>query len=325
MQHQNQNYNLLQSILFKNLIKVILKPTLLILAAGMGSRYGKLKQMDAFGPNGETIIDYSLYDAIQAGFGKVVFIIRDYFRADFEAYFRRRIGDRIEIEFISQELSDIPEGCKFNPEREKPWGTAHAIWVARNVIKEPFGVINADDYYGVDSFHQLAAFLNQSYQQQSPDYAVVAYYLRNTLSDHGTVNRGVCTVSESGNLIDVVECIKIKRGSDGLIRYPYGDQSIVLDEETLVSMNMWGFLPSYFTYCDAIFTEFLQLEGLKLNSEFYIPTLIDRLIKDNVLNVKVIDTESDWFGVTYQEDKPIVMQKINDLIHAGSYPTDLWI
>lgn len=301
-----------------------MKPTLLILAAGMGSRYGKLKQMDAFGPNGETIIDYSLYDAINAGFGKVVFIVRDFFRQEFETYFRGKLGDKIQMEFISQELANIPEGSSYNTLREKPWGTAHAIWVAKNVIHEPFGVINADDYYGVESFRQLAEFLSESYKNNSPDYAVIAYYLRNTLSDHGTVNRGVCQVNRDSDLIDVQECVKIRRDENGVISYPDGDDHSTLDENSLVSMNMWGFLPSYFTFCDQLFREFLDTEGEKLTSEFYIPTLIDKLIKDITLKVKVIDTESDWFGVTYQEDKPFVMDKITQLIESGVYPHNLW-
>ncbi len=301
-----------------------MKPTLLVLAAGMGSRYGKLKQLDSFGPNGETIIDYSLYDAINAGFGKVVFIIRDFFRDEFERYFRGKLQGRIEMEFVSQELSNIPAGCSYNPEREKPWGTAHAIWVAKNVINEPFGVINADDYYGVDSFVQLASFLNNAWSAGSNDYSVVAYYLRNTLSEHGTVNRGVCSLDPDGNLTGIKECVKIKRNAGGTITYPDGDGEVILDENTLVSMNMWGFMPSYFEYCTDIFREFLKREGEKLTSEFYIPTIVDKLITDNILDVKVIDTESDWFGVTYQEDKPFVMDKINSLIENGVYPQKLW-
>jgi hypothetical protein len=299
-----------------------MKPTLLILAAGMGSRYGTLKQMDAFGPNGETIIDYSLYDAINAGFGKVVFIIREYFKNDFETYFRNKLGDKIEMEFITQELDNLPEGFSIHPERQKPWGTAHAIWVAKDVIHEPFGVINADDYYGVESFKQLAGFLKDA--NNTTDYSVVAYYLRNTLSDHGTVNRGVCSVNDEGNLINVKECVKIKRDEDGLIKYPDLDHDHILEENTLVSMNMWGFLPSYFTHCDDLFKGFLEKHGAELTSEFYIPTLVDQLIKDDVLNVKVLDTESDWFGVTYKEDKPFVMEKINQLIANKVYPENLW-
>lgn len=299
-----------------------MKPTLLILAAGMGSRYGKLKQMDSFGPNGETIIEYSIYDAIAAGFGKLVFIVRDSFKTEFEAYFRSKLDGKIDMEFVSQELNIVPDGMSYTEERQKPWGTAHAIWVAKNVINEPFGVINADDYYGVEAYSQLASFLTD--QQNNKDFAVVAYYLRNTLSDHGTVNRGVCTLNEEGHLIDVKECVKIKRDLDGIIRYPLDEGNAELSEDTLVSMNMWGFLPSYFDYCESMFIDFLKNEGMKLTSEFYIPTLVDNLIKNNILNVSVIDTESDWFGVTYQEDKPFVMDKITSLIENGVYPKNLW-
>lgn len=299
-----------------------MKPTLLILAAGMGSRYGKLKQMDSFGPNGETIIEYSIYDAIAAGFGKLVFIVRDSFKTEFETYFRSKLDGKIDMEFVSQELNIIPDGMSYSEERQKPWGTAHAIWVAKNVINEPFGVINADDYYGVEAYSQLASFLTD--QQNNKDFAVVAYYLRNTLSDHGTVNRGVCTLNQEGHLIDVKECVKIKRDLDGIIRYPLDEGNAELSEDTLVSMNMWGFLPSYFEYCESMFIDFLKNEGMKLTSEFYIPTLVDNLIKNNILNVSVIDTESDWFGVTYQEDKPFVMDKITSLIENGVYPKNLW-
>ncbi|HLO53429.1 MAG TPA: sugar phosphate nucleotidyltransferase [Saprospiraceae bacterium] len=299
-----------------------MKPTLLILAAGMGSRYGKLKQMDSFGPNGETIIEYSIYDAIAAGFGKLVFIVRDSFKTEFETYFRSKLDGKIDMEFVSQELNIVPDGMSYTEERQKPWGTAHAIWVAKNVINEPFGVINADDYYGVEAYSQLASFLTD--QQNNKDFAVVAYYLRNTLSDHGTVNRGVCTLNEEGHLIDVKECVKIKRDLDGIIRYPLDEGNAELSEDTLVSMNMWGFLPSYFEYCESMFIDFLKNEGMKLTSEFYIPTLVDNLIKNNILNVSVIDTESDWVGVTYQEDKPFVMDKITSLIENGVYPKNLW-
>jgi hypothetical protein len=301
-----------------------MKPTLLVLAAGMGSRYGKLKQMDGFGPNGETIIEYSIYDAIKAGFGKVVFIIRDFFKEDFEAYFRPRLEGKIELAFVSQEIENIPDGYTIHPERERPWGTAHAIWVAKDVIHEPFGVINADDYYGVDAYSKLAAFLTDSGNVQG-DYAVVAYYLKNTLSEHGTVNRGVCMADDQGYLTRVKECIKIKRDDDGMIRYPQDDGTFTtLTENTLVSMNMWGFLPSYFGYAEKLFRQFLSESGMELKSEFFIPILIDYLIQQKILKVRVIDTDSDWFGVTYQEDKPYVMQRINALIENKVYPQKLW-
>ena len=301
-----------------------MKPTLVILAAGMGSRYGKLKQMDSFGPNGETIIDYSLYDAINAGFGKVVFIVRDFFKQEFETYFRNKLAGKIEMEFVCQELNLVPEHTSYHPERLKPWGTAHAIWVAKNVVNEPFGVINADDYYGVDAYKQLADYLISSHENNSTSYSVIAYYLRNTLSDHGTVNRGVCNKDIHGHLVDVKECVKIKRDADGAITYPEGDSFASLTEDTLVSMNMWGFLPSYFKLCEEMFVSFLATSGMELTSEFYIPTLVDYLIKNQILHVDVIDTESDWFGVTYQEDKPFVMDKIKDLLDHNVYPHNLW-
>jgi choline kinase len=297
------------------------KPTLLILAAGMGSRYGKLKQMDGFGPHGETIIDYSIYDAIRAGFGKIVFIIRDAFREDFETYWRPKLEGKVEMEFVNQDLRDLPDGFEVPAERVKPWGTAHAIWVAKNVICEPFGVINADDYYGVDSYHQLSQFLQE---KDSKDYAVVAYYLRNTLSEYGTVNRGVCRVDDRRNLIDVKECFKIKRNDQGHIAYPDGDGSIILDEETLVSMNMWGFFESYFEYCTDDLKSYLENHGHEPTAEYFIPSLVDKLIKSETLDVKVLDTESDWFGVTYPEDKPFVIAKIESLIADGVYPSKLW-
>ncbi len=299
-----------------------MKPTLLILAAGMGSRYGKLKQLDGFGPNGETIIDYSLYDAIRAGFGKVVFIVRDSFKEEFEKNFRSKLDGKIEMEFVSQELDKIPDGYSIHPERQKPWGTAHAVWVGKDYIHEPFGVINADDYYGVEAFSQLASFLTNS--EEEKDYAVIAYNLNNTLSDHGTVNRGVCQQDERGFLAAIKEIEKIRKHDDGTIRFPINEDYQELHLMTLVSMNMWGFRPSFFKYFERLFSDFLQNEGMKLTSEYYIPSIVDYLIKSNELNVLVIETKSDWFGVTYQEDRPIVMEKIQDLIGKGIYPHNLW-
>ncbi len=298
----------------------MIKPTLLILAAGMGSRYGKLKQLDAFGPNGETIIDYSIYDAIQAGFGEIVFIIREYFEEEFRTRFDEKWSHRIKCTYVTQELQKIPEGLTYRPDREKPWGTAHAVWVARDVISGPFAVINADDYYGVHSFKVLSSFFER--EAQNDDYAVVAYYLKNTLSDHGTVNRGICFQDDIGNLTKVVECTKIAREESGTISYPEGE--VELCDDTLVSMNMWAFKPSYFNHADKSFATFLEHKGQELKSEYYIPSLVDELINDNALNVKVLDTDSDWFGVTYMEDKPIVQNKLQQLLDEGVYPKNLF-
>ncbi|HRO09421.1 MAG TPA: sugar phosphate nucleotidyltransferase [Saprospiraceae bacterium] len=299
-----------------------MKPTLLILAAGMGSRYGKLKQLDAFGPNGETIIDYSLYDAIRAGFGKVVFVVRDAFKTEFKEIFSKKLHGKIDMEFVSQELHKIPDGFELPDERSKPWGTAHAVWVAKDVINEPFGVINADDYYGVEAFRQLADFLLNAHK--SDNYGVVAYNLENTLSDHGTVNRGVCQMNADGFLSDVKECEKIRKQDDGVIRYKEHDAVHELLPSTLVSMNMWGFLPSYFDHFDENFKNFLLHKGHELTSEYYIPALVDHLIKNEILQVEIIETGSDWFGVTYQEDRPVVMEKLRGLIDKGVYPENLW-
>ncbi len=300
-----------------------MKPTLVILAAGMGSRYGKLKQMDSFGPYGETIIDYSIYDAIEAGFGKVVFILREYFMEEFKSLMDPKFSDRIELVYITQELDNVPKGLNNFPDREKPWGTAHAVWVAKDVVSEPFAVINADDFYGSDSYKVLHDYL---VEKDTTDYAVVAYRLRNTLSDHGTVNRGVCYSDDKGNLSKVVECVKIQRQEDGVVRYPSeeGDTMKELSDDTLVSMNMWAFFPSYFDLVEDQFVDFLINHGKELKSEFFIPSAIDKIITDETLNVKVLNTDSSWFGVTYQEDKPIVMEKLNRLIETNVYPNKIY-
>lgn len=299
----------------------MIKPTLVILAAGMGSRYGKLKQMDAFGPNGETIIDYSIYDAIQAGFGKVVFVIRESFREEFERVFTKKFADKVDIAFVTQELNNIPEGYETHPERQKPWGTAHAVWVAHTEVDGPFAVINADDYYGQEAYSVLVDYFNQSTDE---NYAVVGYKLKNTLSDHGTVNRGVCYSDEDNNLTKVVECVAIKRKEDGSVTYPDGEGESELDENALVSMNMWAFKPSYFDYFHDGFGQFLEEKGMILKSEYFIPIIIDDLINSGTLEVKVLETDSDWFGVTYIEDKPIVQEKLQALIDNGVYPKNLF-
>ncbi len=298
-----------------------MKPTLLVLAAGMGSRYGSLKQMDGFGPNGESIIDYSIYDAIDAGFGKVVFIVREYFKVEFQRMFDKRFGNKIKLEYVTQELTDVPEGLVYNEEREKPWGTAHAVYVAKNLINEPFAVINADDFYGKDAYKVLYNFLMND---KTENYCVVSYFLKNTLSDHGTVNRGVCTDDGNGNLKNVVECIKIGVDTNGIISYPTAEGAKKLSPDTLVSMNMWGFKPSYFDHAEQQFVDFVIEFGNELKSEFFIPTMVDKLIKNHVLDVKILSTTSSWFGVTYPEDKKAVEKALDKLINDREYPTNVW-
>ena len=302
-----------------------MQPTLLILAAGMGSRYGGLKQMDQFGPSGETIIDYSIYDAIRAGFGKVVFIIRESLRNDFEEVFGKKYEGKIKLEFVSQELDKIPSGIAVNPERVKPWGTAHAVLMAKDVINEPFAVINADDFYGKDAFEKMGAYLSGLEADDTTSYSMVGYYLHNTLSDHGSVNRGICETDAEGNLTIVTERTKIERNADGVIQFPDEEGAIhSLGEDTVVSMNMWGCIPAVFDQCEQQFSEFLKDRGQELKSEFYIPTLISNLIDSNDAVVKVLNTDAEWFGVTYKEDKPVVVENLNRLVSEGIYPSNLW-
>jgi NDP-sugar pyrophosphorylase family protein len=295
------------------------KPTLLVLAAGMGSRYGGLKQMDAFGPSGETIIDYSLKDAVDAGFGKIVFIIRESFKEDFVKKFNPVLQGKVEVEYVCQELDVLPAGLSINTVRTKPWGTGHAVWVAKDVINEPFGVINSDDFYGRESYFQLADFLNKN---TSDDYAVIGYKLINTLSEYGTVNRGVCNIKD-GKLLSVKECLKIGT-ENGVISYKENDEQHILQPDTLVSMNMWGFKPSYFFHAETILRSFFEDINAIATSELYIPTIIDYLITHNILSVHALETDAKWFGVTYPEDKEMVVNSLNKLIDDGVYSSNVW-
>ena len=299
-------------------------PTLVVLAAGMGSRYGALKQMDGFGPNGENIIDYSIYDAILAGFGKIVFIVRESFREEFAKFFSNKFDHLVEVEYVTQELHMLPEGFDVPAEREKPWGTGHAVLMARKAVDAPFAVINADDFYGRDAFIKIRDFFRNE-DVSYKDYCVVGYYLRNTLSDHGSVNRGVCHVDASMHLESIDEIVKIARDEDGTIRYPMADGSKgELSDDTIVSMNIWGFLPSYFQYAEESLIQFLAKHINEPKSELFIPTIVDKLIADKTLSVHVLPSESEWFGVTYQEDKPEAVRRIKSLISQGEYPETLW-
>lgn len=303
------------------------KPTLVVLAAGMGSRYGGLKQMDEFGPNGETIIDYSIYDAIRAGFGKVVFIIRDSFREAFVDFFSAKLKGKIEVEFVSQELYKLPDGFTCPADRVKPWGTAHAVMMASEVVREPFLVINADDYYGVEAYEVAAEFFRTHPGDKDGKklYNVIGYKLVNTLSEFGTVNRGVCKGDAEGNLVSIEECKKIGWDDQGKISFPGPDGTPrFLAETDIVSMNMWGFYPSYFDFFEREFSRFLAASIQDLTSEYYIPDLIDLLIAQDEADVKILSSDSSWFGVTYKEDKPFVVEKLSGMIRDGVYPEDLW-
>ena len=301
-----------------------MKPTLLLLAAGMGSRYGGLKQLDGLGPNGETIMDYSIYDAIQAGFGKIVFVIRK----DFEDQFREKILSKYEghipAELCFQSLDALPEGFSVPEGREKPWGTNHAVMMADGVINEPFAVINADDYYGTDSFRVLADFLRTVEGKQN-EYCMVGYRVGNTLSESGSVSRGVCEVDEKGYLTGVVERTSIKRNDKGEIEFiDENGKPVVIDDNTPVSMNMWGFTPDYFAHSKEAFGAFLDKNINTEKGEFYIPTVVNDLINRGVSTCKVLDTTSKWFGVTYPEDRPGVVEKFADLMKSGAYPEKLY-
>ncbi len=299
-----------------------MKPTLFILAAGMGSRYGGLKQLDGLGPNGETIMDYSVFDALRAGFGKIVFVIRKDFEEDFKQKVLSKYEDKIPCEVCFQAIDKVPTGCTYNPERQKPWGTNHAVLMGKDCIQEPFAVINADDFYGQDSFRVLAQFLS-SVAGTEGQYCMVGYRVCNTLSENGSVSRGVCATDENGYLTDVVERTKIVP-KDGKIVFIEADEETELLPNTPVSMNMWGFTPEYFQYSEEAFIQFLAQNGQELKSEFYIPTVVNQLISTGKATCKVLDTTSKWFGVTYAEDRPQVVDKINQLIQAGEYPDKLF-
>ena len=301
----------------------MVKPTLLVLAAGMGSRYGSLKQMDGVGPNGEAIIDYSVYDAIRAGFGKVVFVIRHSFAAEFQEVFSaKRFGHKIEVEYVYQELESLPEGFTLPAERVKPWGTNHAVMMAKGAIDGPFAVINADDFYGREAYQTIGDYLAQLGNSRN-NYCMVGYQVSKTLSENGTVSRGVCTVDSEGNLQGMVERTQIER-VNGTILFHDGGADEPLAEDTPVSMNLFGFTPDYFEYSEAYFKEFLAANINNLKSEFFIPLMVNKVINDGTATMRVLKTTSNWFGVTYKEDKPQLMAKIEELIESGVYPRNLW-
>lgn len=309
-----------------------MKPTLLVLAAGMGSRYGGLKQMDGLGPNNETIIDYSIYDAVQAGFGKVVYIVREYFLEQFKETVKQKYssvkcidGTPLEFVFVTQELDKIPAGFTLNPERQKPWGTAHAMLMAKDAIEEPFVVINGDDFYGRESF-KIAGDWCRAHEGSTGTYAIVGFELDHTLSESGGVSRGICHYDSGLHLTDVVEHHNIMKDACGVVS---GDNSasgehVILQGKDLCSMNMWCFTPDYFAKSEIIFSTFLEQFSMELKKEFYIPYAIDCMIKDGCAKCDVLSTASHWFGVTFKEDRPAVVEKFAELVREGIYPSPLY-
>lgn len=299
-----------------------MKPTLVILAAGMASRYGSMKQVESFGPAGETIMDYSIYDAIRAGFGKVVFIIREEFAESFKAAFEPKLKGRIETGYVYQALTSYTGGRAIPEGRTKPWGTAHAVLCCKGTVKEPFAVINADDFYGSDAFVKAYKFLTTQCNEQT--YSIIGYELKNTLSDNGTVSRGVCDVDAAGNLTDINERTSIARDASGQIVYKDDSGDHPLSEDSLVSMNYLCFAPGFIDLCEEQFSVFLDKHISEAKSEFFIPTAMKHFIQAGKGDVKVISTSSSWFGVTYKEDAPVVKASIEKLVASGAYPSGLW-
>ncbi|MCF8228700.1 MAG: nucleotidyltransferase [Bacteroidales bacterium] len=300
-----------------------MKPTLLILAAGIGSRYGGVKQMDQVGPSGESIIDYSIYDAIRAGFGKVVFVINRKIEKDFKGIFEKKLNCRIETEYVLQEVTDVPPDFEIHPDRKKPWGTAHAVLVARDKIKEPFAVINADDFYGAGAYELIAEFF-KSIDPTSNRYAMVAYQLGKTLSEHGSVSRGVCSIDHEDFLRKVVEHTKIEKIDNNIgFRDEEGNWDL-LPENTYVSMNFWGFTAGIFDFLEKGFNEFIRANAYKPKAEYFIPSVVTELINSMDATVRVLKSKDQWFGVTYKEDKDITIDRIKELVDQGIYPENLW-
>ncbi len=301
-----------------------MKPTLFVLAAGMGSRYGGLKQLDGLGPNGETIMDYSIFDAIRGGFGKIVFVIRKDFEEDFRKKIISKYENHIPVEVVFQSIDKLPEGFTCPAERVKPWGTNHAVLMGKEVIREPFAVINADDFYGRDSFAVIGKFLSELPEGAKNTYCMVGFRVGNTLSESGTVARGICSTDENRHLTTVVERTEIMR-INGVVSYKdENGEWVGIEDNTPVSMNMWGFTPDYFNYSEEYFIDFLKENIDKPKAEYYIPLMVNKLINDGTATVEVLDTTSCWFGVTYAADRQGVVDKLQALADSGEYPSKLF-
>ncbi|MEX1384419.1 NDP-sugar synthase [Lutibacter sp.] len=298
------------------------KPTLVILAAGIGSRYGGLKQLDTFSEQGDTILDFSIYDAIQAGFGKVVFIIRKSIEADFKAFFNPKLKGKIKVEYVFQEIDNIPEKYKDN-NRQKPWGTGHALLMAKDVISENFAVINADDFYGRAAFIGIAEALKNT-DKDSSNFNMMGYVLKNTISEYGFVSRGECNVNKDGFLTGITERTHIEK-VDGILKFKESDGVLKpISEDTIVSMNFFGFTPKYFELSESLFEDFLKENYKEPKAEFFIPLAVNHLIVNKIATMQVLKSDARWFGVTYKEDKAYVTSEIQKLKDSGIYPKNLW-
>ena len=296
--------------------------TLVVLAAGMGSRYGGLKQMDTFTPEGDTIIDFSLYDALRAGFGKFVFIIRKSFEKEFKEIFNTKLAGKAEVDYVYQELDSVPEKY-VNPKRIKPWGTGHALLMAKDAVKENFAIINGDDFYGKEAFEVMARSLEKK-DKSSYDFCTMAYLLKNTVSDHGFVSRGECQVDKDGYLVGVTERTHIEKYDGKLMRKDDSGAFIPMDEDTIVSMNFWGFTPKCFEFGIELFLRFLKANTTNLKAEFYLPSIVNEILKSESASVEVLKSDAKWFGVTYREDKVVAQREINKLKANKTYPKRLW-
>jgi dTDP-glucose pyrophosphorylase len=298
------------------------KPALVVLAAGMGSRYGGLKQIDSFTPEGDTIIDFSIYDALQAGFGKFVFIIRKSFEKEFKEIFNKKLEGKAEVAYVYQELDSVPD--KFvNPERTKPWGTGHALLMCKDAVDTNFAIINADDFYGKHAFETMAKSL-MNIDSSSYHFNMIAYALKNTVSDYGFVSRGECQVNDKGYLLDVTERVHIEKIDGALQRKDDQGKLIPIDENAIVSMNFWGFTPKCFDFGTALFEKFLEDNTENLKAEFFLPSVVNEILKSGKATVEVLKSDAKWFGVTYKEDKEIVQKAIGELKNKKIYPTKLW-
>ena len=301
-----------------------MKLTLLVLAAGMGSRYGGLKQLDEVGPSGETVMDYSVFDAMRAGFDRVVFVIRKDIEEAFRAAIGSRYADRIEVAYAFQDMNDLPAGFRVPEGRTKPWGTGQAVYAARKLLDGPFAVINADDFYGADSYRKLAGYLKSAPEDGKIRGCIASFVLSNTLSENGSVSRGICSADAAGNLSKVVENTKIFRRDGKVISVQEDGAELEFTGEELVSMNSWGFMPELVGVLERLFTGFLEEHGTELKSEFYLPFAVDTLIREGRAEIKMLKSEDSWFGITYREDKPFVQAALRKLVAEGAYPEKLF-